>query len=160
VLLFLLSYQKIFSSTPLDKFFSMFILDISQRQQITGAITKGDKTMLTLYSTRALDRLLNDIWSDARELSTTAYATPIRVKDGVASVSYEVPGIPKDKLSVSWNNNILSVSGKNGGRSINFKVSMPDIATASLKAECVDGILTVSANLKKEEDGTVTVSVS
>lgn len=116
--------------------------------------------MITLYSTRALDRLLNDIWSDARELSNTAYATPVRVKDGVASVSYEVPGIPKDKLFVSWKDNILSVSGKNGGRSVNYRVSMPDIVTASLKAECVDGILTISANIKKEEDGTVTVAVS
>ena len=115
--------------------------------------------MITLYSTRALDRLLNDIWSDARELSTTAYATPVRVKDGVASVSYEVPGIPKDKLSVSWKEDILSVSGKHGGRSVAYRVSMPGIDTASLKAECVDGILTVSANLKKEEDGVVNVQV-
>jgi HSP20 family molecular chaperone IbpA len=37
---------------------------------------------------------------------------------------------------------------------------MPGIDTASLKAECVDGILTVSANLKKEEDGVVNVQVA
>jgi len=116
--------------------------------------------MITLYSTRALDRLLNDIWSDARELSPTAYATPVRVKDGVASVSYEVPGIPKDKLSVSWKEDILSVSGKHGTRSVAYRVSMPGIDTATLKAECVDGILTVSAKLKKEEDGLVTVNVT
>ena len=115
--------------------------------------------MLTVYSTRALDRLLNDVWNNAWEAYTPAYTSPVKVKDGVATVSYEVPGIPRDKLSVSWKEDILSVSGKHGGRSVAYRVSMPGIDTASLKAECVDGILTVSANLKKEEDGLVNVQV-
>lgn len=117
--------------------------------------------MLTLYSTRAFDRLINDIWSDAWELSTPSrHFTPARVKDGVTSVSYEVPGIPKDKINITWKNNVLSVSGKNGERSVGFRVSMPNIDTTTIRAECVDGILTISANIKKEEDGTVTVSIS
>ena len=115
--------------------------------------------MLTLYSTRALDRLLNDVWNNTWEVSSPSYSA-VRVKDGVATVSYEVPGIPKDKLSVSWKEDILSVSGKHGGRSVAYRVSMPGIDTASLKAECVDGILTVSANVKKEEDGFVNVQVA
>ena len=115
--------------------------------------------MLTLYSTRALDRLFADVWNNTWEAYTPAYTSPVKVKDGVATVSYEVPGIPRDKLSVSWKEDILSVSGKNGGRSVAYRVSMPGIDTASLKAECVDGILTVSANLKKEEDGVVNVQV-
>lgn len=36
---------------------------------------------------------------------------------------------------------------------------MPDIDTSTLKAECLDGLITVSANVKKEEDGLVTVTV-
>lgn len=115
--------------------------------------------MLTLYSTRALDRLLGDVWNNTWEAYTPTYTSPVRVKDGVASVSYEVPGIPKDKLSVSWKDDVLYVAGKNGGRSISYKVSLSDIDASTLKAECVDGILTVSANLKKEEDGVVNVQV-
>lgn len=115
--------------------------------------------MLTLYSTRALDRLFNDVWNNTWEAYTPAYNNPVRLKDGVATVSYEVPGIPKDKLSVSWKDNILSVSGKHETRSVSYKDSMPDIDTSTLKAECQDGILTVSANVKKEEDGVVTVAV-
>lgn len=115
--------------------------------------------MLTLYSTRALDRLFNDVWNNTWEAYTPSYANHIRVKDGVASVSYELPGIPKDKISVSWKDDQLSISGKNGGRSTSFRVSFPDIDTTTLKAECVDGILTVSANLKKEDDGVVNVQV-
>lgn len=115
--------------------------------------------MLTLYSNRALDRLINDIWSTTWDTYAPTYTSPVRVIDGVASVSYEVPGIPKDKISVSWKEDILSVSGKNGGRSVSYKVSMPNIDTTTLKAECVDGILTISANLKKEEDGVVNVKI-
>lgn len=115
--------------------------------------------MLTVYSTRALDRLLNDIWNNTWEASTPAYTSPVKIKDGVATVSYEVPGIPKDKLVVSWKDQILSVSGKHEARSVSYKVSMTDIDTSTLKAECQDGILTVSANVKKEEDGVVTVAV-
>lgn len=115
--------------------------------------------MLTLYSTRALDRLLTDVWNNSWEAYTPTYTNSVRVKDNVATVSYEVPGIPRDKLSVSWKEDILSVSGKNGGRSVAYRVSMPGIDTASLRAECIDGILTVSANLKKEEDGVVNVQV-
>lgn len=115
--------------------------------------------MLTLYSNRALDRLFNDVWNNTWEAYTPAYTSPVKVKDGVATVSYEVPGIPKDKLSVSWKEDILSISGKNGGRSVAHRVSMPGIDTASLKAECVDGILTVSASVKKEEDGVINVQV-
>lgn len=115
--------------------------------------------MLTLYSNRALDRLFNDVWNNTWEVYTPTYTSPIKIKDGVATVSYEVPGIPRDKLSVSWKDDILSVSGKNGGRSVAYRVSMPGIDTASLKAECVDGILTVSAYVKKEEDGVINVQV-
>ena len=115
--------------------------------------------MLTLYSTRALDRLINDVWNNTWEVSSPVYTNHVRVKDGVASVSYEVPGIPKDKISVSWKDDVLSISGKNGGRSTSFRVSFPDIDKTTLKAECADGILTISANLKKEEDGVVNVQV-
>jgi len=116
--------------------------------------------MITLYSTRALDRLINDVWNNTWEVSSPVYGNHVRVKDGLATVSYEVPGIPKDKISVSWKDNLLSISGKNGSRSVNYRVSMPDVDTTTLKAECVDGILTVSANLKKEEDGVVNVQVT
>jgi len=115
--------------------------------------------MLTLYSTRALDRLLEDVWNNTWEANTPIYNSRVKVKDGVATVSYEVPGIPKDKLSVSWKDDVLSVTGKNGERSISYKVSMPDIDTSTLKAECLDGVVTVSANLKKEEDGVIAVQV-
>jgi HSP20 family molecular chaperone IbpA len=115
--------------------------------------------MLTLYSNRALDRLINDVWNNTWEVSSPVYGNHVRVKDGVASVSYEVPGIPKDKISVSWKDDILSVSGKNGSRSVSFRVSFPDIDKTTLKAECADGILSVSANLKKEDDGVVNVQV-
>ena len=115
--------------------------------------------MITLYSTRALDRLLNDVWNNTWEAYTPSHANHVRVKDGVATVSYEVPGIPKDKISVSWKDDQLSISGKNGSRSVSFRVSFPDIDKTTLKAECADGILTVSANLKKEDDGVVNVQV-
>jgi HSP20 family molecular chaperone IbpA len=115
--------------------------------------------MLTLYSTRALDRIFNDIWNNGWETYTPHYINPVKVKDGIAIVSYEVPGIPKDKLVVSWKDDVLTVVGKNDKRSVNYSVAMPDIDTSTLKAECVDGILTVSANIKKEINGTVTVKV-
>jgi len=116
--------------------------------------------MLTLYSTRALDRFIDDIWSNDMEKYSPSYINPVRVKDGKASVTYEVPGIPKDKLIVSWKDDMLSISGKNGSRSVSFRVSFPDIDKTTLKAECVDGILTISANLKKEDDGVVNVQVT
>lgn len=116
--------------------------------------------MLTLYSTRALDRLLNDVWNNSWDMYTPTYTNPLRVKDGVASVSYEVPGIPKDKISVSWKEDILSITGKHGSRSISYKVSMPNIDTTSIKAECLDGILTITANIKKEDDDVINVQVT
>lgn len=115
--------------------------------------------MITLYSTRALDRLFNDVWNNTWEAYTPSYNSLVRVKDGVATVSYEVPGIPKNKLNVSWKNDVLSITGKHEERSVSYKVSMVDIDTSTLRAECHDGILTVSANLQKEEDGVVTVTV-
>ena len=35
--------------------------------------------MLTLYSTRALDRLFNDVWNNAWETYTPSYANNIKV---------------------------------------------------------------------------------
>lgn len=116
--------------------------------------------MLTLYSTRAFDRLLNDVWNNGWDMYTPAHTSPLKVKDGIASVSYEVPGIPKDKLSVSWKEDILSITGKHGGRSVSYRVSMPNIDTTSIKAECVDGILTITANIRKEDDGVINVQIT
>ena len=129
--------------------------------------------MSTLYrNSSAFDKLLSEISKDiSRE---TWWPDPwiiplsprrrkesfINVKDGVASFAREVPGIPKDKIAITWKDNVLSVVGKTETRSIEFKVSMPDINTKTLKAECVDGILTVSARLlQDEEEKAITVKI-
>lgn len=120
--------------------------------------------MITLYrNADTLDRLFSDNWLTdpwAWPSSRRHKETFVNVKDGVASFTREVPGIPKDKIAITWKDNILSVSGKTETRSIEFKVSMPDINTKTLKAECVDGILTVSAKLlQPEEEKMITVKV-
>lgn len=120
--------------------------------------------MITLYrNADAIDRLFSDNWFTdpwTRSSSRRHKETFVNVKDGVASFTREVPGIPKEKIAVTWKDNILSVSGKTEARSIEFKMSMPDINTKTLKAECVDGILTVSANLlQPEEEKVISVIV-
>ena len=116
--------------------------------------------MLTVYGNHgAINRLLSDAWFDDIWNPTTNNRLSVKVKDGIASFTREVPGIPKDKIAITWKDDILTVSGKTETRTVNFKVSTPDINTKTLKAECVDGILTVSASVLKEEDCAVIVKV-
>lgn len=122
--------------------------------------------MITLYRNGdTLDRLFGDNWftdpwTYPLSSSRRHKETFVNVKDGVASFTREVPGIPKDKIAITWKDDVLSVSGKTETRSIDFKVSMPNIDTKTLKAECVDGILTVSAKLIQEEKAkAITVNI-
>lgn len=117
--------------------------------------------MLTLYSNRNFDRVFNDMLMDVIQYPYGVKASNIpTIKNGVATVSYDVPGIPKDKIKVSWKDDVLYIEGKTEVRSIKQSVSMPDIDTSTLKAECIDGILTVSADIKKHNDGVVVVEVA
>lgn len=122
--------------------------------------------MLTLYRNGdTLDRLFGDNWFTdpwIYPLSSSRLRKEIfvNVKDGVASFTHEVPGIPKEQIAITWKDDVLSVSGKTETRSIEFEVSMPDIDTKTLKAECVNGILTVSAKLlQEEEEKIITVKI-
>ena len=114
--------------------------------------------MLTFYSKyNAIDRLLGDPWILPMRRHKEMFAN---IEDGISSFSCEVPGIPKDKLVIIWKENVLSISGKTETRSVSYKVSMPDINTRTLKAECLDGVLTVSADVfRPEEEKAVSVVV-
>jgi HSP20 family molecular chaperone IbpA len=116
--------------------------------------------MLTLYSNRNFDRLFNDMVMDVFQYPYGVKASNLpTIKNGIATVSYDVPGIPKDKIKVSWKDDVLYVEGKTDVRSVKQSVSLPDIDTTTLKAECVDGILTITANIKKHDEGVVAVKV-
>lgn len=113
-----------------------------------------------MYSNRNFNRLFDDILMDVFQYPYSVKALHLpTIKNGVATVSYDVPGIPKDKIKVSWKDDVLYIEGKTDVRSIKQSVSMPDIDTETLKAECVDGILTVTADVKKHNDGVIAVEV-
>ena len=81
--------------------------------------------MIALYrNAGAIDRLFSDNWLTdpwTRSSSRRHKETFVNVKDGVASFTREVPGVPKEKIAIIWKDNILSVSGKTETRSIEFK---------------------------------------
>lgn len=117
--------------------------------------------MLTLYSNRNFDRLFDNMLMDVFEYPYGIKASNLPIiKNDIATVSYDVPGIPKDKIKINWKDDVLYIEGKTDVRSIKQSVSLPDIDTSTLKAECVDGILTVTAQLKKHNDGVVTVEIA
>lgn len=129
--------------------------------------------MLTIYNPRNVfeslfvDDFFDRSWYNntpsARGRLTTRTAGIIQTdKDTGAKVyTLEIPGYDKQDVKVTYNNDILSVSGAvkdsdgNVTKNFNVNVSFASVDKASIKAELKNGILTVRGDKEKEEEGYV-----
>lgn len=83
------------------------------------------------------------------------------VKDGIKSCCVDVPGLSETDIKVSWDQNILSVEGKNEkyNRSIKYTTTMENIDPNTLEATVENGVLTVNAKVLIQEKAGVKVEV-
>jgi len=75
-------------------------------------------------------------------------------EDGTYSVSVDIPGIKEQDVSLSLENNIVTVKGErktaNSSYQVNKSFTLPeDCDPDTLKAELKDGVLTVSLEAKQ-----------
>lgn len=82
---------------------------------------------------------------------------PVTVKDGVVETYFNVAGIPKENLEVSWSKNVLSVKGscERYNKTVSYSTRFANIDSDSLESELDNGILVVKAKLKqyKNDEG-------
>lgn len=81
---------------------------------------------------------------------------PVRKKqydDGKIRVEFDVPGLNKKDLQLSYKDDVLLVTSKSkeeteqsiSTRSFNYKIFVPDLDVATIEASCEKGVLVVNA---------------
>lgn len=133
----------------------------------------------TLSPVSAFDRLFDDmlsplsIWREPfggvglassilNDLSFTNKArTPVRkttLENGALKLEFDVPGLAKEDLQVSYENDIVEVSStkkeetenKYSSVSYSYRIWAPELDVETIEATCDKGVLTLTANPIKE----------
>lgn len=83
--------------------------------------------------------------------------SPVSVKDGVIETYFDVAGIPKENLEVSWHKGLLTVKGSSEkyNKKVSYSTRFANIDSETIESELENGILVVKAKLKenKTEEG-------
>ena len=100
-----------------------------------------------------LDNVFNSNWEGNH--STATPASYVSEKEGVYQVEVELPGVNKENITVNVENGVLSIKAtrKRGETEIQYDRSFriaDDLAVDSIRANYVDGVLTLSVSRKEE----------
>lgn len=95
----------------------------------------------------------NGMWTNVKSSLVSSPTWPVQHGDTV-SVSVDVPGIPKEKLTVSYLDGYLTISGKTDTRQVSYSCPMPEIDESTLDGTCENGVLTVTAKVLTPEPET------
>lgn len=123
-------------------------------------LTRKNPTLLTptviddMFSD-PFSMIASDIRGLMRDLPTINSATvcdkriSYEQKDNKHLVTFEVPGYSKEDLEVTYDGEILSVKGKKEERKLNFALSIPEMNSETVVAECKNGLLHVTLEKSK-----------
>lgn len=80
-----------------------------------------------------------------------AFRTSEEVKDRVATVKVEVPGLTSQDLDITLDQNVLTIRQTSDESTRKVRYSVPDIWDAtSIKAKCENGLLIITLSRKSE----------
>lgn len=102
-----------------------------------------------------LDNVFNSNWEGNHSNATATPASYVSEKEGVYQVEVELPGVNKENITVNVENGVLSIKAtrKRGETEIQYDRSFriaDDLAVDSIRANYVDGVLTLSVSRKEE----------
>lgn len=64
----------------------------------------------------------------------------------------DVPGIPKEKIEISYNRNKMNIKGEEGNRNFNYYIyTYDDMNTEKTDATLLNGVLTISVPFIEEK---------
>lgn len=89
------------------------------------------------------------------DLFTNGFYASTSRDDGSSDLTFEVdvPGIKKEDLSLTRDDNVIVVEGKTGNRSVRKTFSIPSrMSVADVKSTLVDGVLRITVSRKSKKD--------
>ena len=120
------------------------------------------------YITKTFDRLFNNVFSSPILWNENDYYTKTYYESNENKLFYniELPGIKKENLKVTVNNNIVKIKAKKFNKdnketfNFNKTLSIPSIYDLlSLKAELSNGILEISLNKIKSDNKEIEIKI-
>ena len=88
------------------------------------------------------------VWNLIRDWEAERENTPrydVEENEGSFLVHVELPGVPKDKVSVDVKNNELSVKGEKAQRTFQFTASLPEgVDAGKIEADYQNGVLSIA----------------
>jgi HSP20 family protein len=99
-----------------------------------------------------------NLLNDFSYASTRQPIRQIKGENGNMTYEFDVPGLDKEDIELTYEENVLSVSsvqkteeeGKTHSQAINYRIWAPDLDVEAMEATCDKGILTVRASPIKE----------
>ena len=113
----------------------------------------------------SLSKLLDDVFTfpyGAAQILSDAfvYDSVKTEKDGSTKISVVVPGYSKEDLKLEVSDGTLKLSSETEGKSLKrlWKIS-DSVDTKKIKADCKNGILTISLPLKEKNSKITTITI-
>lgn len=111
--------------------------------------------------TKSLSRMLDDVFSfPVLNMNTWYTYDDVKHDKNGTTILIAVPGFSKENLQLNLNDNYLTLSSKLEDKEISRSWRLADLAdTKAIKADCKNGILTISIPFKAKSDKSRVINI-